>query len=141
MHALFVCILTEHPARPGMFGPRVMIELRAEIPPNVYVSIRANEARPVAIGLAQLTTQQAALFDAMPGVWVFDARDWRTKRVSEIPAGVRTRLNSLLTDRGISAGITMQDTVAQAIGKIVTAIGEDPQALLARYRSQTGTEL
>lgn len=138
---IFVCVLTEHPSRPAIFGPKVLRELRDNVPRNAYVVIPAHEARPVAIGVADLTAQQAALFDAMPGVWVFDAADWRTRTVSQIPAGMRTRLSDLLVDRGISAGITMQDTVMQAIGKIVTAIGEDPQLLLARYRGETGVDL
>lgn len=124
-----------------MYGPKVLRDLRSNIPRNAYVVIPAHQANPVAIGIAELTVEQAALFDAAASVWVFDALDWRTKRVNAIPAAVRTRLTNLLADRGISAGITLQDTVAQAIGKIVNAIGEDPQLLLERYRSETGVEL
>jgi hypothetical protein len=124
-----------------MYGPKVLREFLAGIPRNVYVTLPAVHAAPVAIGLAELTTQQAALFDATAGVWVFDALDWRTKTVNQIPAAVRQRLNNLLADRGISAGIQMSDTVAQAIGKVVTAIGENPQVLLDRYRDETGVEL
>jgi hypothetical protein len=124
-----------------MYGPKVLREFLAGIPRNVYVTLPAVHAAPVAIGLAELTTQQAALVDAMAGVWVFDALDWRTKTVNQIPAAVRQRLNNLLADRGISAGIQMSDTVAQAIGKVVTAIGENPQVLLDRYRDETGVEL
>ena len=146
MHAIFVCVLTLHPHRPGMYGPKVLRELipqvpELRIPPNAFVCLRADHVAPVAIGVAELTTLQASLFDAMPGVWVFDAVDWRTKTVNQIPGAIRQRLNNLLTDRGISAGIQMSDTVAQALGKIVTAIGEDPQALLDRYLAETGVEL
>jgi hypothetical protein len=141
MHAIFICVLTLHPHRPGMYGPKVLRELYTGLPPNVYVTLPAVHAAPVAIGLAELTPLQAALFDELAGTWVFDALDWRTKTVNQIPAAVRQRLNALLTDRGISAGIQMSDTVAQAVGKIVTAIGKDPQELLARYLAETGVEL
>ena len=141
MHALFVCILTEHPARPRMFGPKLLRDLLPEQPPNAYVVVPAHEAKPVAIGLAQLSAEQAAAFDGVPGVWVFDTDGWRSKRISEIPAPTRAGLAALLADRGIAAGIGMQDTLAGALAKMVASIGDDAQALLARYAAQVGIEL
>lgn len=140
MHALFVCILTEHPARPRMFGPKLLRELGAA-PPNAYVVVPAHEAKPVAIGLAQITAEQAAAFDGVPGVWVFDTDGWRSKRISDIPAPARAGLAALLADRGIAAGIGLQDTLAGALAKMVASIGEDAGALPARYVALTGADL
>jgi hypothetical protein len=140
MHALFVCLLTEHPARPGFFGPKLLREL-TPIPLNAYVVVPAHEAKPVAIGLVQISAEQAAAFDGVPGVWLFDTDSWRSKRISEIPAPTRAGLAALLADRGIAAGIGIQDTLAGALTKMVASIGEDPQALLSRYTNLVGAEL
>lgn len=141
MHALFICVLTEHPHRPNMYGPKVQRALLPAVPKMKYVVIPAHEANPVAIGLIQVTTEQFDVLNALSGVWVFDAINWRTRLVSEIPNAIRTRLSDLLNDRNISAGIQLSDTVMQAVGKIVTAVGGNPQQLLAEYMGRTGEVL
>jgi hypothetical protein len=141
MNAIFLCVLTEHPSRPNMWGPKVRNVLLPAMPRLVYAVIGQDQLKPVAVGLVEVTQVQFDAVDALAGVWMFDAADWRTKTVSQIPAATRQRLNTLLTDRGISAGIQLADTVMQAVGKIVTAVGGDPQALLAKYMSRTGTDI
>jgi hypothetical protein len=143
MHALFVCTLTEHPhpARAGMFGPKLLRDLLPDVPPNAYAVVPAHEAKPVAIGLAELTDAQAAIAATLPDVWLLDAEGWRARPVADIDEGMRSQLRDLLDDRGIQAGIYLSDTVGQAFAKMCAAIGEDADALLARYVALTGENL
>ena len=121
MICLFISVLIEHPNRPNMFGPKA-VYLLPSIPRNSYVTLPANSLKPVAIGLIEVTPAQYTASESIPGVWLFDAQNWRTKLVSDIPSAMRQRLNALLTDRDINAGVTLTDTVPQAINKIIQAI-------------------
>lgn len=143
MNAVFICVLAHYPEM-NAWGPKVLHALDNNLPRNVYVTLRWNHAKPTAIGLAQLTPEQKTVVDALSGVWVFDVADWRNKTVSQIPAAIRNKLNTLLADRGINAGIAMSDTIMQAMSKIVLAIaelGETPEWLLSRYQEETGEAL
>jgi hypothetical protein len=143
MHALFVCILTEHPnpARAGMFGPKLLRALLPDVPRNAYAVVPAHEAKPVAIGLVELTDAQVAAVADMPGVWLLDAKGWRERPIADIDEGMRAQLRDLLNDRAIQSGVYLSDTVGQAFAKMCAAIGDDADALLARYVALTGAAL
>jgi hypothetical protein len=146
MICIWISRLVPHALIPNRWGPK----LEQVLNPLgrgfrwAFTTTDANRTKPIAFGIAELDAAQFAAADADLEVWVVDLTGWRTKQVNDFPASVRKKINDLLAERNISAGIQITDTLPIAFGKIVTALGGNLNSLdsiLTSWRNHGGGEV
>jgi hypothetical protein len=98
-----------------------------------------------AMGVSSLTSAQITALDADAAVWARELpAGWRNLTVSQLPAAVVNKLQTILTNQGIVSGVVGTDTLPQAFQKIVTALaGEnniDISVWPARFDSALSAE-
>jgi hypothetical protein len=103
-------------------------------------------ATPFAVVIGDATAAQITTLNSRTDMFALDGRTFRTMLVSDLSAGVRTKISDVLTANGVTnAGITGTDTLIEAFRKILRTISpgavEDMQNMLDEYRTNNGYDL
>lgn len=134
---LWACDLVSHGR--GM-APRVYAlwkDLPDPRPRIAWSTTSAASARPRAVGfVTNLTSQQITDLNALPTVWARELpSNWRTVTWGQVPAGVRTRITTIL---GVNPGIVNGDTLPVAIRKMLQALDDATVTTLPGLESALG---
>lgn len=146
MIAFFLSLLHK-PESSFAFRPKIITVAKAFGHPIkiVFSTTSANTAfvaKPLAIGLIEVTAEELSTIDQDNQIWAFDLTGWKTRLVSDIQVGARGRLQSFLIDRQLSPDVQLTDTIEVAFQKLFASMPDNSlqsvEAMIQIYQTRYG---